>query len=58
MSQETITQLTAAFDVDKLVTSFIALAPWVMGVAGVILVTGLIKWGVGKVRRRLSGGMA
>lgn len=57
MSTESIGQLTTAFKTDVLVANFVALAPWIMGVVGLLVVMGLLSWGIYKTRRRLSGGM-
>jgi len=53
-----VTALTTAFDVSALFDTFILFAPFIMGIAGVVLGVSLIKWGIKIVRRKLSGGMA
>lgn len=58
METAQVTALTGAFDPADLVTTFIALAPYIIGVAGVVIGISLIKWGVKTVRRKLSGGVA
>lgn len=58
MEAADVTALTGAFDVSSLLSTFILLAPFVLGVAGIILAIGVIKWGVKKVRAKLSGGVA
>jgi hypothetical protein len=58
MDSTQITALTGAFDVSTLVTTFISLAPYVLGVAGAVIGVNLIKWGVRKVSHKLSGGAA
>lgn len=58
MDSADVTAITAAFDVSGLLTTFIAFAPYLIGIAGVLVGVGLIKWGVRKVRARLSGGVA
>jgi len=58
MQAADVTALTAAFDVQDLVATFILLAPYILGVAGTILAVSLIKWGIKVVRRKLSGGVA
>ncbi len=58
MTTTDVTSLTTAFDVNTLLTTFIALAPYILGVAGVVIGVSLIKWGVRVVRRKLSGGVA
>lgn len=58
MDSTQVTALTSAFNPSDLVTTFIALAPYIIGVAGVVIGISLIKWGVKVVRRKLSGGVA
>lgn len=58
MSQEAVTKLTTAFNYNSLVDTFALMAPYIMGVVGILAVIGLISYGVRKVRRRLSGGVA
>lgn len=58
MTQTEVTALTSAFTVSDLVDTFVLLAPFILGVAGVVLAISIIKWGVKQVRRRLSGGVA
>lgn len=58
MSQEAVTKLTTAFNYSSLIDTFVLMAPYIMGVVGILAVVGLISYGVRKVRRRLSGGMA
>lgn len=58
MQPTDITALTGAFDVNDLLTTFIGLAPYILGVAGIVIGISLIKWGVKVVRRKLSGGVA
>lgn len=58
MDSADVTALTAAFDTGSLLTTFIALAPYIVGVAGVLVGISLVKWGFRKVRAKLSGGVA
>lgn len=58
MQAADVTALTGAFDVSSLVDTFILLAPFILGVAGVIIAISLVKWGVKKIRAKLSGGVA
>lgn len=58
MDSAQVTALTAAFNPAELVDTFVALAPFIIGVAGVVIGVSLIKWGVKVVRRKLSGGVA
>lgn len=58
MDAAQITALTGAFKPESLVTTFIGLAPYILGVAGVVIAIQLIKWGIKVVRRKLSGGVA
>lgn len=58
MSSAQVNSLTAAFQPSELLDTFILLAPYILGVAGIILAVGLIKWGIRVVRRKLSGGVA
>ena len=58
MDAADVTALSGAFDVSSLLTTFIALAPFILGVAGVVIGISLVKWGVKVVRRKLSGGVA
>jgi hypothetical protein len=58
METADVTALTGAFDVSDLLTTFVALAPYIIGVAGVVIGVSLVKWGIKTVRRKLSGGVA
>lgn len=58
MTEAQVTALTGAFSVSGLVDTFVRLAPFILGVAGVVIAISLVKWGVKTVRRRLSGGVA
>lgn len=58
MDAADVTALTGAFDISALFSTFILLAPFILGVAGILLGVGIIKWGVRTVRKRLSGGVA
>jgi hypothetical protein len=58
MEAADVTALTTAFDTSSLVSTFILLAPFILGVAGVIIAISLVKWGVKKIRAKLSGGVA
>ncbi len=58
MATETITKVTAAFNPSGLLNTFVEFAPYILGVAGTIMVVGLIKWAIKTVRRKLSGGVA
>jgi len=52
-----VTALTAAFAVQDLVDTFILFAPYIIGVAAVLVAVSLLKWGFRKVRGKLSGGL-
>jgi len=52
-----ITALTAAFSTSTLVTGFISMAPFILGILVVVMTVMLIKWGVKKVTHKLSGGL-
>lgn len=58
MTAPDITALTTAFDTSSLVTTFTSLAPYILGVAAVILAVSIVKWGIRTVRKKLSGGVA
>lgn len=58
MQAADVTALTGAFDVATLVDTFVLLAPFILGVAGVVIGISLVKWGVKVIRRKLSGGVA
>lgn len=58
MDSTTVTSLTSAFDFGPLFDTFVLFAPWIMGIAGVVLGVSLIRWGIHAVRKRLSGGVA
>lgn len=58
MNQEAVTKLTTAFNYSSLIDTFVLMAPYIMGVVGILAVVGLISYGIRKVRRRLSGGLA
>ena len=53
-----VTALTGAFDTSGLLDTFVLFAPWIIGIAGVLLGVGLIRWGVKTIRKKLSGGVA
>ena len=58
MGTETVTKLTTAFNPAGLLDTFVSFAPFILGVAGTIMVVGLVKWAIKTVRRKLSGGVA
>lgn len=58
MPEGIVTQLTNAFKIDSLVSTFVSMAPFILGVAGAVLAVGLVKWGIRTIRKRLSGGVA
>lgn len=58
MTPENVTKITTAFAPDKLVDTFVSMAPFIMGVVGVLVVIGVVSWAVRRIRRRLSGGVA
>lgn len=58
MNAADVTALTGAFDLGQLVSTFILLAPFILGAAGIILAIGVVKWAVRKIRAKLSGGVA
>lgn len=58
MQAAQVTALTSAFDPSVLLTTFIALAPFILGVLGVVIGIQLVKWGVKLVRKRTSGGIS
>lgn len=58
MDAADVTALTNAFDATSLTGTFIAMAPYILGVVGVVIGIGLIKWGVRTVRKKLSAGAA
>lgn len=58
MDSTKVGELTSAFAPAQLVDTFVLLAPFIIGVAGIVIGVSLIKWGVKHVRRRLSGGVA
>lgn len=58
MEAADVTSLTTAFQPSVLLATFVSLAPFILGVAGVVIGVSLIKWGIKVVRRKLSGGVA
>lgn len=58
MTEAQITSLTGAFNVSGLLDTFIDLAPFIIGVVGLVIGVNLVKWGVKAVRKKLSGGVA
>lgn len=58
MDPADVTSLTSAFDATSLLSTFVAMAPFILGVAGLVIGVSLIKWGIKVVRRKLSGGVA
>jgi hypothetical protein len=58
MDSADVTSLTTAFDFGPLLATFLLLAPYIMGIAGLIVAISLVKWGIKKVRAKLSGGVA
>lgn len=57
MSSETVTQLTTAFSPDKFMATFLTMAPFIMTVVGLVVGVGIVKWGVRRSSRKLTGGM-
>lgn len=57
MSSETVTQLTTAFSPDKFMATFLAMAPFIMAVVALLVGIGIVKWGVRRASRKLSGGV-
>jgi hypothetical protein len=58
MNQADVTALTAAFNPNELVDTFVLLAPFIIGVAGLVIGISLVKWGIRTARKKLSGGVA
>lgn len=58
MDPADVTSLTGAFDVTGLLSTFVAMAPFILGVAGLIIGVALIKWGVKKASKSMKGGVA
>ena len=46
MGAETVTKLTTAFNPAGLLDTFVSFAPFILGVAGTIMVVGLVKWAI------------
>lgn len=57
MSSEVVTQLTQAFKPDAFLQTFITMAPFIMSIIGLIVGISLVKWGVRRASKKLSGGM-
>lgn len=57
MSSENVTQLTTAFSPDKFMATFLTMAPFIMTVIGLVVGIGIVKWGVRRSSRKLTGGM-
>lgn len=57
MSSEAVQKVTTAFNPTGMVDTFVSMAPFILGVAGILLVVGIVSFGFRRVRRRLSGGM-
>jgi len=52
-----VTALLAAFKPADLLTTFIAFAPYILGVIGIGIGVSLIKWGMAKVKGMLHRGV-
>ncbi len=57
MSSETVTALTTAFSPDKFMATFMSMAPFVLSVVTLLVGIGIVKWGVRRASRKLSGGI-
>lgn len=58
MDSADVTALVTALDPGPLVTSFILFGGFILAVAGIVAGVSLVKWGIRKVRRTVSGGAA
>lgn len=57
MASETVTSLTTAFSPDKFMAIFMSMAPFIMAVVGLFVGIGIVKWGVRRASKKLSGGV-
>ena len=58
MTTAQITELTGAFAPGQFFSIWVDFAPFMIAIIGVLVGVGLIGWGVRKIRKRLSGGVA
>lgn len=52
-----LTALTTAFAPTSLLDGFIAMAPFIIGVIGVVIAVSLVRWGFKKVKGLLTKGV-
>lgn len=52
-----VTALTTAFDPSALLTTFIAFAPFILTVVGIVLGVGIAKWAIKKTTGKLNKGV-
>jgi hypothetical protein len=57
MQPADVTALTGAFDPADLLSTFIAFAPFIITVVGIVLGVALAKWGIKKVSGKLNKGV-
>lgn len=57
MDTADVTALTAAFDPATLLTTFIAFAPFILTVVGIVLGVGIAKWAIKKTTGKLNKGV-
>jgi xanthine/uracil permease len=58
MTSADVTSLTTAFDPSTLLATFLLLAPFIIGVVSLLVGISLVKWGIKRASRKLSGGVA
>lgn len=56
MTEEHILTVTNAFDPQQLLAGFIAFAPFILTVAGILVGISIINWGLKHIRLNLSDG--
>lgn len=57
MAPVDITALTTAFNPTSLLTTFIAFAPFILTVVGIVLGVGIAKWAIRKTTGKLNKGV-
>lgn len=57
MDSAQVTALTGAFDPTELLTTFIAFAPFILTVVGIVIGIGIAKWAVKKTTGKLNKGV-
>lgn len=58
MTEAQVTELTTAFAPGQFFSTWVDFAPFMIGIIGVLVAIGLVRWGVRRIRGSLSKGAA